>query len=352
LKILHIDSGRGWRGGQRQVYLLIKGLKDKKIKQFALVSSKKLKSKLEKLGIGSKLWKYNFELSPRAYSFFTIIKKEKPDLIHFHDSRTVSLGIFTKIKTVVTRRVDFELKNKFSIFKYRKMDKIIAISRNIKDILGKYGLENIDIIYSGIDPGEIETKLTKKECREKFGFKNKIVFVNTASLVDHKGHIFLLEAFNILKQKGIEPELHIAGSGKLKDFLVNFKESNDLKNIKFHGYVSKISQFLKAGDIFILTSHKEGLCTSLIDAMAAGLPVIATKAGGIPEVVGDSGILAKNKNPVNIAQKIEYLLKNKEIREELPKKATKRLNEKFLYKRMITEYLENYSNILKNDIKE
>jgi glycosyltransferase involved in cell wall biosynthesis len=345
MKILHVDSGRGWRGGQKQVYLLCKGLLKKGIPQSALVGSDKLFSLIKDLGIPVKKWNFRFEFSPTLLHFFRMLSQENPDIIHFHDSRIISLGLLTTRKTLTTRRVDFDLKNRLSVFKYKKLDRIVAISEVIREILQKAQLTNIEKIYSGIDPELLKTSKSRQECRMLFNMTEEPVFINIASLEEHKGHIFLLQALKILKSRNILPRVHIAGSGSLKNQLMEFKEKNSLHQIHFHGHLDNINELLKAGDFFIMTSIKEGLCTSLMDAMYFNLPIIATKAGGMPELLADCALIAQNKNPDSIAQKIETLISSKKLQNELLTRAKTRVLNKFLYTEMVESYYKLYQNI-------
>ncbi len=350
MKILHVDAGNEWRGGQRQLYYLSKGLSEEGIEQFALISNDKLEQKLKSIGIITYKWKYRFEFHYGFFRYFSILRKIKPDVVHFHDSRSLSLSIFTKLPTIVTRRVDFELKSSLSKIKYKRTDIIVGVSKRINKILKKSGIDKTELIYDGIDPDELKTDSDKKTCRKKFSFGKPPVFINVAALVDHKGHIYLLKALKILKDRGITPEVHIAGDGNLKEKILNYKKEEKLENVIFHGFVENIAEFLKAGDFFIITSHLEGLCSSIMDAMALKIPVIATRAGGIPELVGDTALLAENKNSQSVADKIIFALENPEKMEELSEKAYERFLKNFTYKIMTQKYIKLYEKLINNKI--
>jgi len=350
MKILHVDAGNEWRGGQRQLYYLAKGLSEEGIKQFAIVSSDKLEKKLNAVGVYTYKWRYRFEFHYGFFKYFSILKKIKPDIIHFHDSRSLSLSIFTKLPTIATRRVDFELKSFLSKIKYRKADIIVGVSKKINEILKRSGIDKTELIYDGIDPEELKTDSDKKTCRKKFSFGKPPVFINVAALVDHKGHIYLLKALKILKDRGITPEVHIAGDGNLKEKILNYKKEEKLENVIFHGFVENIAEFLKAGDFFIITSHLEGLCSSIMDAMALKIPIIATKAGGIPELVENTAFLADNKSPQSIADKIIFALENSEKMEELSEKAYERFLKNFTYKIMTQKYLKLYGKFIESNL--
>ncbi len=347
MRILHIDSGKTWRGGQRQLYFLSKGLKELGIEQYALISNKQLKDKLQNLGIEVFSWKYKFEFHFGFFKYLRILKKVKPDIVHFHDSRSLSLSILTKQKSVATRRVDFHLKNRFSKIKYERTDLVVGVSKRIVEVLKDDGIKDVLLIYDGIDPDELKVNKTKEECRKMFGFKSSPVFVNVAALVDHKGHIYLLKALKILKDKGIVPEVHIAGDGELREDLLKYKENNKLSNVVFHGFVKEIAEFMYAGDFFIISSHLEGLGSSIIDAMALKLPVIATKAGGIPELIEGVSFLAKNKDPFSIAEKIKEAMNNREKAIEFSEKAYNLFLNKFHYKKLAESYKDIYDKLIR-----
>ncbi len=350
MKILHVDAGNEWRGGQRQLYYLAKGLSEDNVEQFALVSNNKLEQKLRSVGIITYRWKYRFEFHYGLFKYFSILKKVKPAIVHFHDSRSLSLSIFTKIPTIATRRVDFELKSLLSRVKYKKTDIIVGVSKRINEVLRKSGINKAELIYDGIDPYELKTDLDKETCRKKFSFGKPPIFINVAALVDHKGHIYLLKALELLKDKGITPEVHIAGDGNLREKLLKYKREKNINNVIFHGFIENINEFFKAGDFFIITSHLEGLCSSIMDAMALKIPVIATRAGGIPELVEDTALLADNKNPYSIADKIIFALENSEKMKELSEKAYKRFLKNFTYKIMTQKYLKLYEKFIESNL--
>ncbi len=350
MRILHIDSGKTWRGGQRQIYFLFKGLKELGVEQYALSSNKQLIDKLKDLGVEVFSWKYKFEFHLGLFKYLKILKKVKPDIIHFHDSRSLSLSLLTKEKSVATRRVDFHLKNRFSKIKYEKTDIVVGVSNKIVEVLKEDGIKDVLLIYDGIDPDELKVKKTKEECRKMFGFKNTPVFLNVAALVDHKGHIYLLKALKILKDQGIIPEVHIAGDGELKEKLIKYKEENELNNLFFHGFVKEIAEFMYAGDFFIITSHLEGLGSSIIDAMALKLPIIATRAGGIPELIEGISFLANNKDPFSIAEKIKEAMNNREKAIEFSEKAYNLFLDRFHYKKMAKSYKDIYDRLVRNKL--
>ncbi len=346
MKVLHIDTGKEWRGGQRQVYFLGKALYELGIEQVFLVSNSLLKEKLKALGFKVFDFKYRFEFHYKFFYFIKVLRVEKPSIVHFHDARSLSLVFFTRLPSVATRRVVFPLKTVLSRLKYRKVKRVVSVSNAIKELLFRYKIDS-SIIHDGVSEEDLKTEKSKKECRKIFGFRDKPVFISVGALSEEKGYGYLLSALEILKKRGVEPEVHIAGDGELKKELLETKEQKGLRNVFFHGFVKNISEFYRAGDIFIITPEEEGLNSSIIDAMALKIPVIATKTGGISEVLDDSGILAESKNPSSIAEKILYAIREKEMLDKITEKAYMRFKSLFHYRVMAKKYKQLYFSLLK-----
>lgn len=146
----------------------------------------------------------------------------------------------------------------------------------------------------------------------------KFTIVTASRLSEEKDVLTLILAFSILKNIQ-STELLILGDGPLRSELEVFVFSHDIKNVSFHGHVNNLNYFLSCSDLFVLTSLYEGLPGALIEAMAAGVPCIASDVPGNNELISDhkTGLLFPVGDYRNLASKIEYLMSNGGLREVL-----------------------------------
>lgn len=360
--IVHIDCGRGWRGGQSQALYLTKGLKDRGYDVSLICQAgSPLWQKAKESGIEVYPLKMRFEFDPiSVIKISKIIKRKRALILHFHDSHATTLGILASLLHPVpikisARKVDFSIKgNPFRKLKYDKLvSAVIAVSNGVKKVLVEDGIpeSKIHTIYEGTDLKRFELEGTKEEWKEKLGFrKDKFLAGIVAHLADHKGHIYLIESAKILKERGVNLEILIIGDGELKDFLVSKTEELGVKEIvKFLGFRNDIPQILKAIDLFVLSSYLEGLCTSLLDAMASKLPIVATRTGGIPEAVEDgvNGILVPPRNPSALADAIYHFYTNRNLLREMGERGYERAKRLFSVDAMVENTLSLYSKLLK-----
>jgi len=312
LKILHINTERTWRGGEQQVFFLVEGLNKKGHENITLLRRDSIFSqRMKEAGFRT------LEIFPwgewdfyNAHFINKWLKKERIDVIHAHTAHGAALAVLatfgTKIPIVVARRVDFHLsKNPFSRLKYRRARKIIAISQGVQKVLIEDGIpeDKIVIVPSGVDFSRYEqvVKATHGEMRLS---KEAIIVGQVAALADHKDQITFLKAMAILMEDMPEVRIVLVGTGELLLDLKNLV--HDLKietNVRFLGFQEYPLNFLAGFDVFCLSSKLEGLGTSILDAMALRIPVVATKTGGIPELIEDkvSGYLVDPQNPEKLA---------------------------------------------------
>lgn len=355
-KVLHVDTGREWRGGQRQALLLHSGLIQNGIESFLLAEKKGELVKKDAKNIFGFDFKGELSLSGIVH-LLKIIKDIKPHIVHSHDAHSLTPLVVLKallggFKLVHTRRVDFSInKNIFSKFKYTNnyIDKIVAISYAVKNVLSSDGVpdDKIGVIYSGVRIENPENFSCPNELKKIFSKEDKAIGC-IANFADHKDHFTLLKAFEIVHNQNRNVKLILVGDGYLLESVKKFAEKlNCFKNIVFGGFREDVYNCMKCMDIFVMTSKKEGLCTSIIDALSFGLPVVATDAGGIPELVldGVNGFICKVGDYEHIAEKIIYLINNHDIYEKMSNNAISS-SQIFSVKNMVDGYLNLYKGLL------
>lgn len=364
MSLFQIDAGKEWRGGQRQSLFLAKELKRKGLPFFFIVQPE---SPLHQKACEAELPVLPFKIRnefdlPAILRLAWAMKRKKCLLVHFHDAHSAAVGSvaasLAKVPfRIITRRVDFPLKkNYFSRRKYMKnVDAIIAISEGVKKVLVEGGVdpENVEVISSGIDFSSFEedsSALTSKDyLHREFSFAVDDYLVGiVAHLADHKGHQYLIQATKILKQQAPKIKTIIVGEGPLSMELDRQAKELDVEDIIFFlGFRKDIPKILSSLDLFVLSSHLEGMGSSILDAMASRLPVVATKVGGIPEVVinGETGLLVPPRNPSALARAILRLYSDKTLASRLGQKGYELVHRKFSAEAMADKVVRLYEKI-------
>ena len=364
MSLFQIDAGKEWRGGQRQSLFLAKELKRRGLPFFFIVQPE---SPLHQKACEAELPVLPFKMRnefdlPAILRLAWAMKRKKCLLVHFHDAHSAAVGSvaasLAKVPfRIITRRVDFPLKkNYFSRRKYMKnVDAIIAISEGVKKVLVEGGVNpvNVEVISSGIDFSSFEEDslaLTSKDyLHREFSFAVDDYLVGiVAHLADHKGHQYLIQATKILKQQAPKIKTIIVGEGPLSMELDRQAKELDVEDIIFFlGFRKDIPKILSSLDLFVLSSHLEGMGSSILDAMASRLPVVATKVGGIPEVVinGETGLLVPPRNPSALARAILMLYSDKTLASRLGQKGYELVHRKFSAEAMADKVVRLYEKV-------
>jgi len=357
LSLFHIDAGREWRGGQRQSLFLVRELRRKGWPVTFVVQPKSpLADKAAAEGLPLLPRRMRSELGfLAALRLALAMRRRKCRLVHCHDAHAAAVGLMAASLAGVplrflSRRVDFPLRrNALSRRKYvRGADAVIAISEGVKRVLVEGGVppEKVAVVPSGIDFSVYEGDRPRDSLRREYGFSESDYLVGiVAQLEDHKGHRYLLEAARILMQRSRKIKIIIVGEGSLKLELTRQAERLDVKDVVyFLGFREDIPNILASLDQFVLSSHLEGLGSSLLDAMACRLPVVATRTGGIPEVVehGKSGLLVPPKDPEALADAVLALYRNRGLAARLGLEGYIRVHARFSVESTAARTVEVY----------
>ena len=289
-----------------------------------------------------------------------LIKKEKPDVIHSHLNTCdyVFLAAFLSnykgklihtIHNVASKDAVGITKiiNKF-YFSHNLVTPV-ALSLEIqKSVVEYYKLkkEEVPYVYNGVD-------LSRCIIKQDYDFGEEIIITHIGRFASQKNHIGLINAFKQLNTIYPNTILYLIGDGELRQEIENkVKEYGLLKNVKFLGNQSNVYPILYSSDIFILPSNYEGIPMTIIEAMGTGLPIIATKVGGVPDMIVNEkeGILVDN-NEQSIVNACVDLINNKEKREYLGLNALLK-SHLFSAEHMADEYCKIYSYVIKYSNKE
>jgi len=372
---LHVDTARTWRGGQNQVLLTVNGLRS--IGQRAALVAHPDGELRRRAAEGLDL----IPIAPRtemdltaAWRFARVVKRLAPDVIHAHDphgvamaSLALSLGAGSAKAgrapaLVASRRVDFHLRgNSFSRWKYRQVDCFIAASEAIRRMLVGDGVpaEQTVTVHEGIDVDHVLAAPPVNVHEAFFLPHGAPVVGNIAALVPHKGQRYLIDAAHLVVQRVPDARFVILGEGDLREHLQKQVHEHRLeKHVLLPGFRIDVLGCLKAFDVFVMSSVTEGLGTSLLDAMAASRPIVATTAGGIPEIVEDgvNGLLVPPRDQHALADAVVRALEDADLRRRMGEAGFARVNERFTVERMVSDTAGVYERVrrsrtsLKSDV--
>lgn len=321
-----------------------------------------------------------------------LIKKENPDIIHLNSSKAGVLGslaakfaysqhshknsrhshyiiytahgwVFNEPLGWLRKKIYFYAEKWTAKFK----DKIICVSEHDRQIAIKSGFpaNKLVIIHNGININQLKF-LPKEQARQQLATNhlslppkadppqaetsNLLIVGTIANLYPTKGIEYLVEAASHLRKldfrgKSNFPIFLIIGEGPERPKLEKLIQKYNLKNNFFLlGHIPDAYKYLKAFDIFVLPSLKEGFPYAILEAMSAGLPIVATKVGGVPEIIdsGNTGWLIEPKNSHDLAEKITTLLKDENLRENLSAYAKQIVTKNFSLAAMIEKTKEIY----------
>lgn len=330
--IMHIDTGRSFRGGQRQVFLLTRELNKLGLNQIiACPQSGPLPNKVADIPIAP-LSDYSLLRKINAGKLKNVVEKYKINIIHAHDSEGHSLGAILKrkiphLKLLVTRRVTFLPSSRVSIkYKYlRTVDKYIAISKAVAKSLNSIGIpgDRIDIIYSGLDLGALRADVKESASYSEISNKYQYIIVTAGALTKEKDFATAMSAFSQVSKKISGTAWLIFGEGPMRSKLTRKISEMKLTNAFLMGYQEPLAPIFGVADLFLLTSQSEGLNSAAMEAAACGLPLVVSNIGGLPEVVEKeyNGLLCRPGDAGEFAACIVKLLLDDKLRQQMSENA-------------------------------
>jgi len=327
LRVLHVETGRHLYGGALQVLYLLQGLRGFEDVHNILVSPPG--SAIG--GAAADLVAANYSVPMRGDldlpflpRLMGIIHREKPHIVHLHSRRGADVlgglaGSLTSPRCLLTRRVDNPESRLWAALKYRLFDHIVTISHGIRQVLVSEGVpaDKITCVPSAVDirmyAGPCDRAWFRKEFALEEGERPCGVL---AQFIQRKGHRFLLEAIpRILRDQPLAKFL-LFGRGPLEDDLrARCRDMGISERVIFAGFRSDLDRIIGCLDLIIHPALMEGLGVSLLQAAAAGVPIVAARVGGIPEIVKDgiNGYLIPPSDVDSIAGAVLKILADREL---------------------------------------
>jgi glycosyltransferase involved in cell wall biosynthesis len=300
-----------------------------------------------------------WELPVLLFKLVKAIRREQFDIVHTHMLQASIIGQliakFMHLPAVLTRHYSdyvYLYKGRFyqwlDRFAAHLAEHIIAISEGSKKILVEYDKvrpEKISVIYNGIDLHKFDCLSTNPSLKQEFFPDDARIIGTVAELHPCKGHRFLLQAAMKIIAQCPTARFLIVGDGILRSELENLATQLGLENyVYFTGWRADVPQLLQCVDVYAHPSVEEGFGIAIIEAMAMRKPVVASRVGGIPEVVEDdvTGLLVPPENPDALATGILRYLSDPVLAKHAGEQGRERVEKKFTVERMTENYQAVY----------
>jgi glycosyltransferase involved in cell wall biosynthesis len=371
IKICHLAMGDGWAGAEVQLAILLASLA--KMPDFeisaVLFNEGRLASELRALGVKTKV------ISESEYNSFSVVKQlvdyfgqQRFDILHTHKYKDNILGAVSSACRGIRRRVRtvhgssepfvgfeavkisaYELVDSW-VNRYL-IDQILVVSLDLRNhLINKFRSEKVTCIRNAIDIEQIRVTRSATELRKELKLGEKEFLIGTMGrLMPVKGLGSFLKAADIIRRQKPNVKFIIAGDGPLKPALRAQVREYDLdKEVLFLGHRDDGYDILKLIDLFVLPSLNEGIPMVLLEALALARPVIASRVGGIPEVIEDgvSGLLVTPGREDELAQSCVALMDNYNFAQQLGIAGRKRVEERFSARVMAEKVAEVYRTLV------
>ena len=347
-RVLHVDSGRSWRGGQRQVFLLATGLRDLGYRTLVVApTGSPLIRRAEQAGLPTYRLTLRGEWDIRAARELRAVAREwNAGIVHAHDARSHSIARIAllgkrKTRLIVTRRVAFPPKQIRLKYRYG-VDAFIAISQAVKSVMVKAGVpaKLIEVVHTGVPAPQV--KRPRNWRKERSWPAGAVICGIVGAMTQEKGLDMVGGIARRLPGELFRRTRLVLLGGKGKGgTTVSGVEGFDA------GFVEEIHDAMAGLDVLWHPARSEGLGTAVIDAMALGVPPIAFAVGGLPEVIedGKSGLLVPPGDIAGFVRAAAALVSDDGLRAMLAEGARQRASE-FDAKRMIERTAEVYTRVI------
>jgi glycosyltransferase involved in cell wall biosynthesis len=283
-----------------------------------------------------------------------LIKNGKFDIVHCHQYSPYIYGWFAHWGTGA--RVVFTEHGRFHPDRYRTKarwinpliarttHKIVAISAATSGALVEYEYlpaNKIEVIYNGISPVSVDEK-RRANLREELSLKPEQAIIGTVARLDSvKNQAMILQALRKILDLGFNVHFLLVGDGPERAKLQTLAAELQLEeSVTFAGFQPQPSEYLSLMDVFLLPSFTEGTSMTLLEAMSLGIPTVATRVGGTPEIVteGETGLLIESNDLTGFTSAIQLLLENPDRRSTMAQQAKRSFEERFSAQQMVEQY--------------
>jgi glycosyltransferase involved in cell wall biosynthesis len=342
VRVAHLNLARGYRGGERQTELLIRGLMNSDVEQILVARDE---SPLFEHLAGEPV---EFRRLKRGL-LSAVGATRGVDIVHSHEGRGVYVAWLRSLLSgtpyIITRRVNNPLgTNRLTHAVYRRASFVAGVAGRVAEIVKAYDDKvNAITVYSCNSALEVDSD-TVRSIRQRFD--NKWLVGNIGALDNvQKGQEYIIDVARQLQDT--HPDIHflLVGGGQDEEMLK--KMAVGVTNLTFVGFVKNVGDYLAALDLFILPSNKEGIGSILMDAMVQGLPIVASKVGGVPEILthNENGILIKAGRRDQLRDGILRMYDDKEWCRSVGERG-RAIGSRFTPEEMSRQYLGLYRQIM------
>jgi L-malate glycosyltransferase len=286
---------------------------------------------------------------PRVARGAWALARVRPDIVHTHNPTSLQYGVIGKL--VSGARLVFTdhrgIVRVPSTFEWLLTDAVIAVSRDTARISPAAKAVDVQVIYNGVDPPN--PKRTRAEVRADLGLGEGPVALHVANFLPVKAHDILVQALGRLRDQGVRLTVVTAGDGPERPKIEAQAKALGLgpEHIRFLGFRTDVPDLLAAADLFVLPSRMEGMPLSILEAMVNRLPVVSSRIGGIPEVVGEGeeGLLVPIEDPEALAAALGRLATDEALRKRLGAAGEIRAQREFSFADMVQKYEAVYRRL-------
>ena len=358
MRILHAETGRHLYGGARQVALLMEGLEARGAESVLFCCRGSALAQTVRRRAGILAPPLAGDLDPRLPLHLALaLRRFRPDLIHAHSRRGVDywaglVAALSGTPAVITRRVDNPEGAWLAGAKYRCYDCVITVSQGVRAVLVAQGLaaHKVVCVPDGIDPSPPGRSCERRWFLREFELDpSQRVIATIAQLIPRKGHRVILEALPEVIREFPDLRVLLFGQGSLRGELEQLcRRYGLLSHVRLAGFRADLQRILPCLDLVVHPALMEGLGLSLLEAAAAGVPVVATRVGGIPEVIQDgvNGLLVPPANAQALAAAIVRVLREPGLARTLGEAGPELVRRNFSAAKMVDGNLRVYREVL------
>lgn len=358
---LHIDTSTAWQGGQRQLFDLVVGLRERgdRVTLVAHPGGPLFRRMQEGTDVVGLAPKGDVDIAA-AWRLSRVLKSVQPDVVHAHDSHGVAMAATaiailspaTHLPLVITRRSEFRPeRTTFSKWKYSQVDAFVATNGSVRQRLLAEGVPSarVAVIPPGVDVERIGRVDAANLHAELFLPTHAPIVGNVAVLDPQKGHHHLIAAAGLVLRDVPDTRFVIMGDGPLRATLARDVHSRHLdRHIFLPGFHTDIARHLKGFDVYVSAALHVTGSLALIEAMAASRPIVATAVGHVPDLIEDgvTGLLVPPKDDAALAAAITRLLKDEPLRRAMGARASARAREQFSLERTVEDTTALYQRLV------
>lgn len=342
ITIAHVNVARGYRGGERQTELLIRGLEGAGLRQVLIARRGEV--------LAARARATAAEIRSVSGGLLSVARATADaDLVHVHEGRSVYgaylRGLLSHTPYIITRRVNNPIGDHvFAHRAYRRAACVAAVAPQVAEVVRGFDSEvRVEVVHSSSSGLAVDLASV---AAIRAAYPGKFVVSHVGALDNvQKGQEYVIAVARRLAESHPDVQFLLVGGGDDEALLRS--AAAGLGNVAFCGFVDNVGDYLAASDVFVLPSNREGIGSILFDAMDCALPVIASRVGGVPDIVfhGDNGLLIEAGAVDQLEAAVLRLRASPEERRKLGEHGRK-FARGFTAEAMSRKYLELYRSVL------